>query len=404
MKSERAILHCDANSFFASVEMAQRPELKNVPMAVCGSEAERHGIVLAKNELAKKYGIVTAETVHSARRKCKGLVICEPHHALYSEYSKKLNAIYSEYTDLVEPFGIDESWLDVTKSGYLGTPLEIAEKIRRRVKDELGLTVSIGVSFNKVFAKLGSDYKKPDAITVISKDNFKSIVYPLDVGSLLFVGSKTQSSLGSLGIKTVGDLARASDSLIEARLGRVGAMLLAYARGEDTSEVNPSQEELKSISNGYTFTHDITKMDDFLAAIDYLSIDIGKRLRSHRLMCQGVLLTLKDCNLRIYQRQRLLSSPTNDSRAVAELAVRILNDEYCGYPVRAITVCAINLVSLDFATEQLDFFTKDAQSSSERAEKRESALDEIRRKFGKNSILNASIINTDFGIYKKNKK
>lgn len=404
MKSERAILHCDANSFFASVEMAQRPELKNVPMAVCGSEAERHGIVLAKNELAKKYGIVTAETVHSARRKCKELVICEPHHALYSEYSKKLNAIYSEYTDLVEPFGIDESWLDVTKSVYLGTPLEIAEKIRRRVKDELGLTVSIGVSFNKVFAKLGSDYKKPDAITVISKDNFKSIVYPLDVGSLLFVGSKTQSSLSSLGIKTVGDLARASDSLIEARLGRVGAMLLAYARGEDNSEVNPSQEELKSISNGYTFTHDITKMDDFLAAIDYLSIDIGKRLRSHRLMCQGVLLTLKDCNLRIYQRQRLLSSPTNDSRAVAELAVRILNDEYRGYPVRAITVCAINLVSLDFATEQLDFFTKDAQSSSERAEKRESALDKIRRKFGKNSILNASIINTDFGIYKKDKK
>ena len=404
MKSERAILHCDANSFFASVEMAQRPELKNVPMAVCGSEAERHGIVLAKNELAKKYGIVTAETVHSARRKCKELVIREPHHALYSEYSKKLNAIYSEYTDLVEPFGIDESWLDVTKSVYLGTPLEIAEKIRRRVKDELGLTVSIGVSFNKVFAKLGSDYKKPDAITVISKDNFKSIVYPLDVGSLLFVGSKTQSSLSSLGIKTVGDLARASDSLIEARLGRVGAMLLAYARGEDTSEVNPSQEELKSISNGYTFTHDITKTDDFLAAIDYLSIDIGKRLRSHRLMCQGVLLTLKDCNLRIYQRQRLLSSPTNDSRAVAELAVRILNDEYRGYPVRAITVCAINLVSLDFATEQLDFFMKDAQSSSDRAEKRESALDEIRRKFGKNSILNASIINTDFGIYKKDKK
>jgi len=404
MKSERAILHCDANSFFASVEMAQRPELKNVPMAVCGNEAERHGIVLAKNELAKKYGIVTAETVHSARRKCKGLVICEPHHALYSEYSKKLNAIYSEYTDLVEPFGIDESWLDVTKSGYLGTPLEIAEKIRRRVKDELGLTVSIGVSFNKVFAKLGSDYKKPDAITVISKDNFKSIVYPLEVGSLLFVGSKTQSSLGSLGIKTVGDLARASDSLIEARLGRVGAMLLAYARGEDTSEVNPSQEELKSISNGYTFTHDITKTDDFLAAIDYLSIDIGKRLRSHRLMCQGVLLTLKDCNLRIYQRQRPLSSPTNDSRAVAELAVKILNDEYRGYPVRAITVCAINLVSEDFATEQLDFFTKDAQNSSERAEKRESALDEIRRKFGKNSILNASIINTDFGIYKKDKK
>ena len=402
--SDRAILHCDANSFFASVEMALNPALKSVPMAVCGNEAERHGIVLAKNELAKKIGIVTAETVHSARRKCKELVICEPHHALYFEYSKKLNAIYSDYTDLIEPFGIDESWLDVTKSSYLGTPLEIAEKIRLRVKRELGITVSIGVSFNKVFAKLGSDYKKPDAITVISRDNFKSLVYPLAVESLLFVGNKTRESLNSIGIRTVGDLAHASDSLIESRLGKSGIMLLSFARGEDSSPVSTESEELKSVSNGYTFTHDITSIDDFLAAIDYLSIDIGKRLRSHRLMCQGVSLVLKDCNLRTYQRQRPLASPTNDSRAVAELAAKILEDENRTYPVRAITVCAINLVSEDFATDQLDFFSEGKEEASDRAERREVALDEIRRKFGKDSILNASIISTDFGIYKKDKK
>ncbi len=403
METERAILHCDANSFFASVETAQNPEYGKVPMAVCGSVEMRHGIVLAKNELAKKYGIVTAETVYSAKRKCKNLVICEPHHELYSEYSKRLNDIYRDYTDKVEPFGIDESWLDVTKSAYLGAPLEIAEAIRERVKRELNITVSIGVSFNKVFAKLGSDYKKPDAITVISRDNFKKIVYPLHVGALLFVGDKTADSLRAIGIKTIGELAESSDSLIEGRLGKSGRMLLSYARGEDDSPVNPDSDELKSVSNGYTFTHDITSREDFLAAIDYLSIDIGNKLRSNGLMCQAVTLTLKDSNLRTYQRQRQLSAPTNDSREVAAMAYKILDGEYHGYPVRALTLGAVNIVLESSVTQQLDFFTLGEQVN-ERAERRESALDEIRKKFGKNSILNASILKTDLGLYNPDKK
>ena len=189
---DRVILHCDCNSFFASVETALHPEYKNVPMAVCGSIEDRRGIVLAKNELAKAYNIQTAETVFSAKKKCPSLVIAEPHHKLYAEFSRRVNDIYKQYTDMVEPFGIDESWLDVTGSRKLfGTGLEIAKKISEEVKSKIGITLSIGVSFNKVFAKLGSDYKKPDAITVISRDNFKNIVYPLPVSSLLFVGKKT---------------------------------------------------------------------------------------------------------------------------------------------------------------------------------------------------------------------
>jgi len=189
---ERVILHCDCNSFFASVETALNPAYSGVPMAVCGSEEDRHGIVLAKNELAKKYGIVTAETVYSARKKCPSLVIAPPHYKAYSEYSKRVNEIYARYTDMIEPFGIDESWLDVTASKKLfGSGEEIAERIRKEVKEEIGITVSIGVSFNKVFAKLGSDYKKPDAITVISKENFRQIVFPLPASDLLFVGKKT---------------------------------------------------------------------------------------------------------------------------------------------------------------------------------------------------------------------
>ena len=196
MSAERVILHCDCNSFFASVETVFHSEYRDVPMAVCGSTEERHGIVLAKNELAKKYGVKTAETVYSAKKKCPSLVIAPPHHELYSEFSERVNAIYAKYTDMIEPFGIDESWLDVTASRKLfGTGEEIAEMIRKDVKETIGITVSIGVSFNKVFAKLGSDYKKPDAITVISESNFKNIVYPLPVGDLLFIGKKTEQVL-----------------------------------------------------------------------------------------------------------------------------------------------------------------------------------------------------------------
>ena len=252
--TERVVLHCDCNSFFASVETALHPEYAGVPMAVCGSTEDRHGIVLAKNELAKKYGIKTAETVYSAKKKCPELVIASPHYDKYSEYSAMVNAIYAKYTDMIEPFGIDESWLDVTASQKLfGTGEEIAELIRREVKETIGITVSIGVSFNKVFAKLGSDYKKPDAITVINHKNFRDIVFPLPVGDLLFIGKKTEIALASMGIKTIGDLAAASPELLRMRLGKAGEMIYHYARGEDESPVSVVREAAKSVGNGFTF-------------------------------------------------------------------------------------------------------------------------------------------------------
>ena len=205
---ERTILHCDCNGFFASVECVLNPEYKDVPMAVCGSSENRHGIILAKNELAKKFNIKTAETIWSAKRKCPDLVLAPPHKDIYAEHSKKINKVYADFTDMVEPFGIDESWLDVTASYKLfGDGKTIADELRRRIRETFGLTISVGVSFNKVFAKLGSDYKKPDATTVISRENFKDIVFPLPVADLLYVGSKASSKLGAIGIKTIGDLA-----------------------------------------------------------------------------------------------------------------------------------------------------------------------------------------------------
>ena len=285
----RVILHCDCNSFFASVETALNPAYKNVPMAVCGSTEERRGIVLAKNELAKKYGIKTAETVWSAKKKCPALVTVEPHHEEYARYSKMVNEIYLRYTDMVEPFGIDESWLDVTASRKLfGTGLEIAEKISADVKREIGITVSIGVSFNKVFAKLGSDYKKPDAITVIDEENFKNIVYPLPVGDLLFVGKRTEEALIYMGIRTIGDLAATSETLLKSRFGKAGEMLHKYARGLDDSPVTAEREDAKSIGSGFTFRHDLVGREECRQGIDFLSDDIGRKLRLKGMKCGTV--------------------------------------------------------------------------------------------------------------------
>ena len=214
--ADRVILHCDLNCFFASVELLSHPELREVPTAVAGDPASRHGIILAKNEPAKQFGVKTAETIWQAKKKCPGLVLLPPHHGLYREYSQKVNAIYGQYTDLVEPFGIDESWLDITGSMHLfgGDGKAIADQLRQRLREELGLTISVGVSFNKIFAKLGSDYKKPDATTVIDRDNWQRIVWPLPVGDLLGVGRSTQKLLRQYGVETIGQLAACKPEML----------------------------------------------------------------------------------------------------------------------------------------------------------------------------------------------
>lgn len=396
----RVILHCDCNSFFASVEAALNPALKDVPMAVCGSVEERRGIVLAKNELAKRYGIKTAETVWSAKKKCPSLVTVPPHHEEYSRFSKRVNEIYLRYTDMVEPFGIDESWLDVTASQKLfGTGFEIAEKISRDVKREIGITLSIGVSFNKVFAKLGSDYKKPDAITVIDEQNFKEIVYPLSVGDLLFVGKKTEQVLTQLGIRTIGELAAASETILKNRLGKAGEMLSKYARGLDDSPVSPEREDAKSIGNGFTFRHDLVGREECRKGIDFLADEIGTKLRAKGMKCGTVQLTIKDEYLRSIQRQRAQNPPTDISREIADTAYRILLDEWPeNKPVRMLTVTASGLTHSDMVAEQITLFDNTANDNREKSKKREEAVDKIRQKFGDLSISHASFIDSDIGI------
>ncbi len=398
--NNRVILHCDCNSFFASVETVFHLEYASVPMAVCGSSENRHGIVLAKNELAKKYGIKTAETVYSARKKCPDLVVVPPHHELYYEYSKKVNAIYAKYTDMIEPFGIDESWLDVTASQRIfGTGEEIAEKIRREVKERIGITISVGVSFNKVFAKLGSDYKKPDAVTVISEDNFRKIVYPLPVGDMLFVGKRTEHELSSMGIRTIGELAATSPDMLRMRFGKMGEMIYRYARGEDNSPVATDKDDVKSVGNGFTFKHDLVTKEECRVGIEFLAEEIGCRLRAKGMKCATVQLTVKDEYLRSIQRQRPHNPPTDIGREIASLAYEILLSEWNeGKPIRMLTVTACNLVRADMAFEQIDMFDTQSNNTRTKSRKREETLDKIRQKFGKASITTGSVMDTDIGI------
>lgn len=395
---DRVILHCDCNGFYASVECALNPDLKNVPMAVGGNQEARHGIILAKNELAKKYNIQTAETIYSAKKKCPSLVIVPPHHDLYEEYSQRVNAIYAEYTDLVEKFGIDESWLDVTGSQRLfGSGEEIAAILRKRIREEIGITISVGVSFNKVFAKLGSDYKKPDATTVISRENFKEIVYPLSVKDLLFVGKRTAETLSKMRINTIGELANADEAILCKMLGKQGEMIYRYARGEDNSPVDPhSNDEVKSVGNGMTFRRDLHGEKDIFCGITHLSESIAARMRSKGVKCTVVQITIKNPDLVSIQRQEKLDHPTNLAREIAQKAMELVRRNWnMSSPIRMLTVTGGGIVCEDGEC-QLSFFEESVQNPKQ--EKLEKALDSIRDKYGKDVIQNANLINNDIGI------
>ena len=395
--TDRVILHCDCNGFFASVECALNPELKNVPMAVGGNVEARHGIILAKNELAKKYNIQTAETIFSAKKKCPDLVIVPPRHDLYEEYSQRVNSIYFEYTDQVEKFGIDESWLDVTGSRKLfGSGEDIAATLRKRVREEIGITISVGVSFNKVFAKLGSDYQKPDATTVISRKNYKDIVYPLPVGDLLFVGKRTREALSKLHIQTIGDLAQSDENMIKKLLGKPGEMICRYARGEDDSPVDPhANDEVKSVGNGMTFKRDLCGEKDILCGISHLSESIAVRMRRKGVKCTVVQVTIKDPDLHSIQRQEKLDSPTNLAKDITNKAMEIIRRSWnMKNPIRMLTVTGGGIIPENGA-EQISFFDEEKNPKRENLEK---TIDAIRNKYGKDSVKNANVINNDLGI------
>jgi len=385
---ERVILHCDCNSYFASVESIDRPELRDVPMAVCGDPESRHGIILAKNEHAKKYGIVTAETVWQAMRKCPHLTLVAPRRHLYDEYCRRINAIYGEYTDQVEAFSIDESWLDVTGSRALfGDGRRIADELRRRVREELGLTISVGVSFNKVFAKLGSDYKKPDATTCITRENYRRLLYPLPVRDMLFVGESAAQTLGRFGIETIGQLAQTPRERLHAILGKMGDTLWVYANGLDESPVRRlgESEAAKSISNAVTFARDLLGEEDIKSGLLMLCDSVGARMRSAQVEGSTVQIQIKSPELKTISRQTTLERPTASTREIYLAAMGIVRRSWdMRRPVRMLSVGCTNFVRPDEPV-QLSLFEQETQAHEKRL-RLEETVDAIRQKFGRSSI------------------
>ncbi len=388
---DRIILHCDLNCFFASVELLDKPALQNVPVAVCGDPASRHGIILAKNEPAKRMGVQTAETVWQAKQKCPHLILLPPHHSLYADYSRRVNTIYGQYTDLVEPFGIDESWLDVTGSLHLfgGDARQLADDIRARLRQELRLTISVGVSFNKVFAKLGSDYKKPDATTVISRENWRDMVWPLPVGDLLFVGRAARRTLSQFGVETIGQLAACKPELLEQLMGKAGLQLYRYANGLDDAPVRPQheQEPVKSVGNSTTFPENLTRWEQVRGGLQMLCDSVAARLRQQGLYCGGIAVGVRDAQFRTVSRQMRLPGPTHLMRdiygAALELTGRIWK---APNPVRLLSVTALYITDSADSYQQLDLLAGDATACDRRQEQLESAMDAIRGKYGRDAI------------------
>lgn len=384
---ERTILHSDCNAFYASVEMLHRPEMKGKPLAVGGDPEARHGIVLTANYPAKRLGVKTGMALWQAKQVCPGIVFVPPRMDLYLRFSRLAHEIYADYTDQQEPFGVDESWLDVTDSASCkGDGLKIAEEISSRIKFELGITVSIGVSWNKIFAKLGSDYKKPDAITVINKENYKNIVWPLPVSDLLYVGRATEKKLKLWGIHTIGELAQADPALLQRQLGKMGLILHLFANGDDQTPVNKEdyRAPIKSIGNSTTTPRDLVNNEDVRIIVYVLAESVAARLRENNFKCRVVEISVRDNELSSYSKQRKIEMPTDITSEIAEAAMELFCQSYhWNRPIRSIGVRACELVDA-LIPVQLSLFI--SEERRQRLHQMDLAVDQIRRRFGFESI------------------
>ena len=385
----RIILHCDLNNFFATATLTENPTLKNLPVAICGDAKKRHGIVLAKNSIAKKYGVLTAETIWEAQRKCPDLIILSPNYNLYENLSKKVQSIYLEYSDKVEPFGIDECWVEITNYDMDFEKAEkIANEIRTRIKKELNITVSVGVSFTKTLAKLGSDLKKPDALTVITPEILKTKIWKLPCSELLMVGKSTKSTLNAMGIFTIGDLAISDETSLKTRIGKNGVMLRNMARGEDFSPVKSyyCKSKPKSISQSATSEKDITNSTEVFAAFLEFSEGISQKLKSENLLTETVGITVLTNTFESKEYRMPLTYPTDASMTIAKTAMALFNKNEClTLPLRALGVRALNLKE-NIMARQLSLFET---QNTDIEEKIEDNILIIRNKYGKNAIKRA---------------
>lgn len=400
---DRIILHCDCNCFFASVEAVLNPSLKNGAFAVCGDPELRHGIVLAKNEKAKRCGVETGEPIWRAKLKCPSLTVVKPTYGKYDEFSKRIFELYCNYTDLVEPFGIDECWLDVSGTTHLfGDGKKIADELRAKIKSEIGVSISAGVSYNKLFAKMGSDYKKPDATTVISRENFKELLFPLKAGELFGVGKKTAERLRGIGIKTIGEVATTDPEILKSFFGKSGILMYEHANGREYSQVKPYyyREDPKSMGNGMTFKRNLLTLEEVRTCVCFICDKVSARLRKHGFLCRGIQVAIRDENMITALKSKRLGSPCDLSFDLVPAALAIIEEalRFDFKPIRAITVTGTELIKATELYEQISFFELDYYLKREKEEQLEKTRDAIRRKYGLDALGRCSVIKNEFGI------
>ena len=429
---DRIIFHADCNNFYASCEILENPSLRDVPMAVAGDPEDRVGIVVAKNEIAKRYGVKTTDTVYTAKQKCPGIVFVPPRHHYYSTISHRVNEIYLRYTDYVEPASIDESYLDMT--GYVASRTShqqagsgdaqlletaaraVADELRDRVRSEIGITISVGVSYCKIFAKMGSDYKKPDATTVITRENYKTLLWPLQVGELYMAGKAAVEKMNKHYIRTIGDLAKSSVDTLHDLLGKHGDLLWRYANGIDEESVRQygDRPEIKSVSRGRTFKRDLLTVGEVKTSISVLADEVARELRRHSMKGEVVTVMIRRPDMSIISRQTQLGHFTFLQREIQETAFDLVQTHWrIGDPIRALTVGVGKLAHEDAIVEQIDMFDGllsvaplgpgDGQkgmrgTTREKQEKLETLMDELRHKHGEKSITLGYQENKDIGI------
>lgn len=394
----RVILHSDMNACYASIEAKLNPALKRIPMAVAGNPANRHGIILAKSEKAKKMGVKTGEPIWQAMSKCPDLTVVPPHYEEYLRHSKMARALYYEYTNQVEPFGLDECYLDVTGSVHLfGSGEEIAEEIRKRMKEEIGISVSVGVSFCKIFAKLGSDMKKPDATTVISEENFREKVWPLPVRDMVGIGPATERKLNKIGIFTLGDISQAPVNIMKNLLGVNGVYLWQYCNGMDIRPVvdRDHKDAIKSIGNSSTTKRDLNSDEEVYNVLQELSFSVSRRLREAELEAMGVEVFVRNSELQSFNFSKKINMASQSSIILVREAMEVFKEKYrWAFPVRAVGIRAINLRGQGGGS-QMDVFLN--HEKFQKSEDVDTALYKIRKKYGKNSITFAAL-KKDIGL------
>ncbi len=386
---ERWIIHSDINHCYAQIEEMMYPELRNVPMAVGGHEEDRHGIILAKNDLAKKYHIKTGESLRDAFQKCPELLIVPPHYDDYLFYTEEVKRIYREYSDKVESFGLDEAWIDITGTEKLfhKTAMELAEEIQRRVFKELGLTVSMGLSFNKVFAKLGSDLDKKQGLAVITRDNFKDMVFPLPIADILYIGKATSSQLNERNIYTLGDLALSSKEYIKSFLGKNGEMVWLFANGYDTLSVNSSQQVIKSVGNGITAKHDIHTIEEAKIVLSMLAESVAKRLRQSNKLGSVISIGMRYKDLQGLSRQKRVDTPTNIAQEILDMVMILLRDNWnMAIPLRSLSISVSSLVEKETYAYQMSLFNTANEEDRYEQLHLEEVIQEIKERWGEKSI------------------